>query len=158
MVYTLGITPIKNGAGTSQDRVVLYDSSADTRIPVVALPEGDITSSHWRYAAVAGGIVSSTAEIELGAATPGKRYYITDLVIFADPLGAAADLIFLDGTGGAAPILARVRLQTAGLPNGLVVPLRTPLKGSINTPLKAAMSAVVTGGVYVNGSGFLVAA
>lgn len=156
MVYALDTTPIKNGLGNSQDRVVLFDSGANTRIPLVALPEGDIKANQWRYPAAAGGISNTTTAVLIAAAAGvGLRNYIMALQISADPLTNATEFVIRDGAGGT--VLWRMKIGTAGLPL-MPIPLLIPLKGTANTLLEAAtLTASGAGAVFVNAQGLVAA-
>lgn len=156
MVYVIDTTPIKNGAGVSQDRAVLYDSGANTRIPIIASPEGDIKSNHWSYPAAAGGILNTTTAVIIKtAAGAGLRNYLTALQINAEALTNATELAIRDGAGGT--VLWRMKIGTAGLP---LAPIRfpIPLKGTANTLLEVVtLTASGAGAVFVNAQGFFAA-
>lgn len=107
----------------------------------------------WQYAAGAGGIASSTADVVLKAATPGARNYISSLSICHDTLGAVTECMVKDGS----TVIWRGKLQTAAIDigNGAgSVTFNPPLRGSVNTALNFALGTSTTGGVFVNAQGY----
>lgn len=157
MVYVLDKTSIKDGGGVSQDRTVLFDSGIAQRIPLVALPEGDIKSNQWSYPAAAGGILNTTTAVAIKAAAgAGLRNYITAIQINAEALTNATELAIRDGAGGT--VLWRMKIGTAGLLGGRDIVFPTPLKGTANTLLEVVtLTASGAGAVYVNAQGFAAA-
>ncbi len=157
MVYVLDKASIKDGAGLAQDRVVLFDSGASLRIPVVALPEGDIKSNQWSYPAAASGILNTTTAVQIKAAAgAGLRNYITALQIDAEALTNATELAIRDGAGGT--VLWRMKIGMAGLLDWRNIVFPTPLKGTANTLLEAVtLTASGGGAVYINAQGFVAA-
>lgn len=155
MVMVKDTVTVLDGQSTpaTYQATVWRDTTTDELATAVRELPGDIDASWWSYVAPAGGIDNTTSEFTLAPAVAGLRNYLTDLIITADTLGAVTDLVIRDGTGGAAPVLIRIRLQAFQLP-GLIVPLRTPLKGSVNTPLNILTETAVSGDVYVNAVGF----
>lgn len=110
-----------------------------------------LSSTFWAYAAAAGGIVSSTADVALKAASgAGVRNFLASLTIQHDTLSAVTEFVIKDG----AAIIYRGKLQTAANETGFTIPLPVPLRGTANTALNFALLSSVTGGVFVNGQGY----
>lgn len=113
-----------------------------------------LTSTYWTYAAAAGGIVSSTADVVLKtAAGANVRNYLGSLMLSHDLLGAATEFVIKDG----ATIIFRGKLQTAAtdMSNGSgPIKFDPPLRGTANTALNFALLTSTTGGVFVNAQGF----
>lgn len=107
----------------------------------------------WSYAAGASGIVNTTTAVTIAAAGTGsERNYLRTLTIDTDALGAATELVVRDGAAGT--VLWRGKLQTSAL-QGRTITFDPPLRGTANTLMEVAtLTASVTGGVYVNASGF----
>lgn len=114
------------------------------------------SASTWSYAAATGGIVNTTTAVTIKAAAgAGVRNYLKTLMVNHDTLGAATEIAIRDGAGGA--VLWRGKLQTAAtdISGGAgVLAFDPPLKGTANTLLEVVTLTAVTGGVYVNASGF----
>lgn len=115
---------------------------------------------NWQYAAVSPGIVSSTAGVTVApaAASPiagqsGFRNYMQSVQINHDLLSAVSELVIRDGAGGT--VLWRTKLQTAAVEAGQPIYFDPPLRGSTNTLMEVALSASVTGGVFVNAQGYV---
>ena len=109
------------------------------------------SATFWQYAAVAGGIVNSTADVAIKAAAgAGVRNYLSSLIVPHDALGAASEYVVKDG----AVVIFRGKLQTA-LSEGSVIPFNPPLRPTANTALNFALVALtVTGGTFVNAQGY----
>jgi len=135
---------VLNGAGT-WDR-----QRGDANGSVV---QAGLSSTFWNYAAAASGIVNTTTAVTLKAAAGASvRNYLKTLTIAHDTLGAATELAIRDGAAGT--VLFRTKLQTA-LQSDVVLTFDPPLKGSANTLMEVVtLTASVTGGVYVNATGF----
>lgn len=104
----------------------------------------------WAYAAAAGGIVSSIADVVLKAAAgAGIRNVIESLDIDHDLLSAVTEFVVKDG----AAVIYRGKLQTPAVQNGGTIVFPRPLRGTANTALNFALLSSVTGGVYVNAAG-----
>lgn len=115
-----------------------------------------LSSTFWNYAAAASGIVNTVTAVTIKtAAGAAVRNYLKSLTIETDVLGAATELVVRDGAAG--PVLWRGKLQTAALP-GRTVTFDPPLRGTANTLVEVAtLTATVTGGVYVNATGWTAA-
>ncbi len=113
-----------------------------------------LSSTFWQYAAASGGIVSSTADVAIKAAAGASvRNYLCTLDISHDTLSAASEIVVKDG----ATVVWRGRLQTAAadISAGAGKLVFTPcLRGTANTAMNVAMITSVTGGVYVNATGY----
>lgn len=114
-------------------------------------------SSTWNYAAASGGIVNSTAGVTIKAAAgAGLRNYLGTLTLNHDALGAATELVIRDGAAGT--VLWRSKLQTAAADIALgsgSITFNPPLKSSANTLLEVACITAVTGGIFVNATGWI---
>lgn len=116
----------------------------------VVVPDA-IPELTWNYAALTGGIVSSVADVVLKAASgAGIRNYLRSIVIDHDVLGAATEFVIKDG----ATVIYRGKLQTPVQEGGGDYRFDPPLKSSANAALNFALITSVTGGVFVNASGF----
>lgn len=103
----------------------------------------------WVYAGVAGGIVSSTADVVLKAAAgAGIRNVIEQLAIGHNALGAATEYVIKDG----ATVIFRGMLQTPAAETEIITFPR-PLRSTANAALNFALITSVTGGVVVNAAG-----
>lgn len=113
-----------------------------------------ISSTFWNYAAVSGGIVSSTADVAIKAAAGASvRNYLCTLDISHDLLSAATEIVAKDG----ATVIWRARLQTPAIDIGGgagKITFSPCLRGTANTALNVALITSVTGGVYVNATGY----
>jgi hypothetical protein len=134
-------------------------AAAASSTPVVLATEDNnavlgVTAADWTYAAAASGIVNTTTAVTFKtAAGAGLRNYITGIQITADALGAATELAIRDGAAGA--VLWRIKINTAGLLQGIDIEFKTPLRGTANTLLEVVtLTASVTGAVYFNAQGF----
>lgn len=117
----------------------------------VVIP-GAIPELTWSYAADASGIVNTTTAVTIKAAAgAGVRNYLRSLTIDHDALGAAIEFAVWDGAGGT--VLWRSKLQTTAV-EGTLVTFDPPLRGSANTLLEVVTLTAVTGGVYINATGF----
>lgn len=114
-----------------------------------------LSSTFWNYAAAASGIVNTTTAVTIKAAAGASvRNYLKTLTISHDALGAATEIAIRDGAAGT--VLWRGRLQTAATDSasGSVIQFDPPLKGTANTLMEVVTLTAVTGGVYVNATGF----
>lgn len=115
----------------------------------------DFASSEndWQFATATGGIVNTTTAVTIKAAGAASiRNYITGLTIASDALGAATELVIRDGAAGT--VIYRTKLQTASMGTISIV-FPTPLRGTAATLMEvAALTATITGGVYVNVQGY----
>lgn len=113
--------------------------------------QSSLSSASWSFASAASGIVSSTADVVLKtSAGAGVRNYLKTLTVTHDTLSAATEIVIKDG----ATIIWRGKLQTAATDFQTSITFDPPLKGTANTALNVALLTSVTGGVYVNASGF----
>lgn len=113
-----------------------------------------LSATFWQYAAVSGGIVSSTADVAVKAAAGASvRNFVCTLDITHATLSAASEIVVKDG----ATVLWRGLLQTTATDSGAGAGklIFSPcLRGTANTAVNVAMITSVTGGVYVNVSGY----
>lgn len=111
-----------------------------------------IPEAEWTYAAGSNGIANTTTAVTMvAAAGSGIRNYLTCLHIAHDTLGAATEIVIRDGAAGT--VIWRSKLQTAASENIKVV-FPSPLRSTANTLMEVATISAVTGGVFVNASGF----
>jgi hypothetical protein len=116
------------------------------------LENGELPVGTWKYAAAAGGIVSSTAGVTIATApAAGVSNYIKSLQIGTDTLGAATELVIRDGAAGT--VIWRIKLQTQALPAD-TINFDPPIKGTAATLLEIAALTSVTGGIFVNAQGY----
>lgn len=113
-----------------------------------------LSSAYWNYAAAASGIVNTTTAVTIKAAAgAGVRNYLCTLNVGHDALGAASELAVRDGAAGT--VLFRMKLQTAASEGASEINFTPCLKGTANTLLEVVtLTATVSGGTYVNASGF----
>lgn len=110
-----------------------------------------LSSTFWSYAAAAGGIVSSTADVVLKAASgAGVRNFLKTLNISHDVLVSATEIVVKDGS----TVIWRGKLQTTANEGLSEINFDPPLKGTANTALNVALLTSTTGGVFVNATGF----
>lgn len=140
-------------------RGYVYDSAANSwqrqrgdvngTVVAPALP-----GNFWSYAAAASGIVNTTTAVTIKAAAGASvRNYVCSISLSHDALGAATEFAIRDGAAGT--VLFRSKMQTAASENNSVVTFSPCLKGTANTLVEVVtLTASVTGGVYVNASGF----
>jgi len=128
------------------------DAQFDNRGCFIPSATGNNTL-YWSYAAAASGIVNTTTAVTIKAAAGASvRNYLKTLTIETDTLGAATELVVRDGAAGT--VLWRGKLQTA-TQAGRTISFDPPLRGTPNTLMEVAtLTATVTGGVYVNASGY----
>jgi len=138
--YAQGVVILTSGGAVAGDANGLTVQSAPT-------------ASTWQYAAETGGITNTTTAVTIKAAAgAGVRNYLKSLNISHDTLGAATELAIRDGAGGA--VLWRGKLQTPANP-ALGLTFDPPLKGTANTLMEVVtLTASVTGGVFVNATGY----
>ena len=109
------------------------------------------SSTFWTYTPPTGGLLNTTTAVTvLGAQGAGVRAYVTGGECMAEALGAATELVLLDG---ATPIF-RMKIGTNGW-NPVNFAFTTPLRGTANTALTMqTLTASVTGAVYCNWEGY----
>ena len=112
-----------------------------------------LSSAYWSFASAASGIVNTTTAVTIKAASgAGVRNYLCTVTIDHDLLGAATEFAVRDGAAGT--VLARFKLPTTAK-EGSLYTFSPCLKGTANTQMEVVtLTATVSGGVYVNGSGF----
>lgn len=132
--------------GTSWDRM-----RGDTNAIAV---QPALSANFWNYAATAGGIVNTTTAVTIKAAAGASvRNYLCTLTVGHDTLGAATELAVRDGAAGA--VLYRGKLQTTANEGGNDITFTPCLRGTANTLMEVVtLTATVTGGAYVNASGY----
>ncbi len=130
------------------ERPVLLDASGNLKAVVVP-------PTPWQYAAATSGIASTTTAVTIKAAAgSGIRNYITSLSIAHDTLGAVTEFAIRDGAGGT--VIFRTKLQTTAKEDTIIT-FPSPLFSTANTLLEVVTLTSVTGGVFVNASGFTAA-
>lgn len=119
-----------------------------------AVTQPALSSTFWNYAAVSGGIVSSTADVAVKAAGGASvRNYVCTIDISHALLSAASEVVLKDG----ATTIWRGLVQTAATDVGGgagKVTFAPCLRGTANTAVNFAMITSATGGVYVNLTGY----
>jgi len=116
------------------------------------LENGELPISTWRYAAAAGGIVSSTTGVTIVAAPSATAAnYVRSIQIATDNLGAATEFVIRDGAGGT--VLWRCRLLGNTLATN-TINLDPALKGSAGNLIEVAAITAVAGGIYINAQGY----
>jgi hypothetical protein len=113
-----------------------------------------LSATFWGYAAASGGIVSSTADVAVKAAGGASvRNYVCSIDISHAALSAASEIVIKDG----ATVIWRAILQTPATDIGGgagKLPITPCLRGTANTAVNVALITSVTGGVYVNLTGY----
>ena len=129
-------------------KVVVSGAQADANGQVV---QPALSSTFWAYAAASGGIVNTTtAVVAKTAAGAGVRNYVLSAQCGHDALGAAPEMVILDG----ATVVWRQKLQT-GAQEAIDINFNPPLRGTANTAVSIqTLTATVTGGVYCNLQGY----
>lgn len=140
----LGFNLVFNG--TSFDRM-----RGDTNGTVM---QPALSATFWQYAAASGGIVSSTADVAVKAAAGASvRNYVCTIDISHDVLSAVSEIVIKDNV----TVIWRGKLQTAAadIAGGAGKLTFNPcLRGSANVAVNVAMITSVTGGVFVNLTGY----
>lgn len=145
------------GAATAANQSTLngYVDGLEGQLAGVLTVQQVGNTSLWRYAAASGGIVNTTTAVTLKSA-PGAStcVMLQTLTLSHDALGGATEVAVRDGAAGT--VVWRGRMQTTALEDA---PIRfdPPLKGTANTLMELATLTAVTGGVYVNATGYSVA-
>ncbi len=115
-----------------------------------------LAANFWSYPAASGGIVNTTTAVTIKtAAGASVRNYLCTLTLNHDTLGAATEVAVRDGAAGT--VLWRGKLQTTAtdIATGAgSIQLSPCLKGTANTLMEFVTLTAVTGGVFVNASGF----
>jgi hypothetical protein len=112
-----------------------------------------IPENHWTYAAAASGIVNTTTAVTIkAAAAAGIRNYLKTLTIGHDALGGVTELAIRDGAAGT--VIWRGKLQTTAKEDTAIY-FDPPLKGTAATLMEVVTLTAVTGGVYVNATGYI---
>lgn len=150
-----GVTNARNGIYVYSRPELFNGSTHDRQRGDVngAVVQSGLSSTFWNYAAAASGIVSSTADVAIKAAAGASvRNYLKTLTIGHDTLSAVTEIVVKDGS----TVLWRGKLQTGAVDtaSASVIQFDPPLKGTANTALNVALLSSVTGGVYVNATGF----
>lgn len=147
---TGGFNPLATAAvvfnGTTWDRM-----RGDTNGLAV---QPALSANFWNYAAASGGITNTTTAVTIKAAAGASvRNYMCTLTVGHDTLGAATELAVRDGAAGT--VLYRGKLQTTANEGGNDITFTPCLRGTANTLMEVVtLTATVTGGVYVNASGY----
>lgn len=140
-----GVVPLACGSGSSNCVPVPGDSNGTVAQPA-------LSSAFWSYAPPVGGITnSSTAVVVRNAAGAGVRNYVLSMQCTATALGAATELVVLDG----ATVVWRTQIGTAGTPSVADISFNPPLRGTANTAVSIqTVTASVTGSVHCNLQGY----
>lgn len=138
--------------GNLKVNVSAYDPTLGDINGLINQPNA-LAINRWNYAGIAGGIVSSAAEFTIAnAAGVGLRNYVSSFNIGHDLLSAAVEFVIRDGSAGT--ILYRAKLQANANEDSRYVPIN-PIRGTANTAVIGQILVAVTGGVYINSSGFI---
>jgi len=148
--------PVRIGGrvNTTLDTTLIQGDACDAFMTTagqqVQKPYGT-AENDWQYAAAAGGITNSTADVAIKTAGAANiRNYITSITIMSEALATATELVIKEG----ANIIFRTKIPLAGLPL-THVEFPTPLKGAAATQLNVALlTASATGAVYFNAQGY----
>jgi len=149
-------SPIRIGGrvNTTLDTTLIQGDACDAFMTTagqqVQKPFGT-AENDWQYAAAAGGITNSTADVAIKTAGAANiRNYITSITIMSEALTTATELVIKEG----ATVIFRTKIPLAGLPL-THVEFPTPLKGAAATQLNVALlTASATGAVYFNAQGY----
>jgi len=151
----VAIRRANDGSGMVVADVQTTDGKAEKLGAILSanlLENGELPTGSWKYAGIAGGIVSSTAGVTIApAAATGISNYIKSIQLGHDTLGAATELVIRDGAVGT--VIWRMKLQTQALPAD-TINLDPPIKGTAATLLEIAALTSVTGGIFVNAQGY----
>lgn len=125
---------------------IFCTSAGQTVVKAYGTAEND-----WQYAAAAGGITNSTADVAIKTAGAASvRNYITSISIMSEALATATELVIKEG----ATVIFRTKIPLAGQPL-THIQFPTPLKGAAATQLNVALlTASATGAVYFNAQGY----
>jgi hypothetical protein len=149
-------SPVRIGGrvNTTLDTTLIQGDACDAFMTTagqqVQKPFGT-AENDWQYAAAAGGITNSTADVAIKTAGAANiRNYITSITIMSEALTTATELVIKEG----ATVIFRTKIPLAGLPL-THVEFPTPLKGAAATQLNVALlTASATGAVYFNAQGY----
>ena len=148
-------SPIRVGGrvNTTLDTTLVQGDACDAFMTTagqqVQKPYGT-AENDWQYAAAAGGITASTADVAIKAAGAASiRNYITSITIASEPLVSATELVIKEG----ATVIWRTKIPTTGM--ALThIEFPTPLKGAAATALNVATLTSNVGAVYFNAQGY----
>lgn len=148
-------SPIRVGGrvNTTLDTTLVQGDACDAFMTTagqqVQKPYGT-AENDWQYAAAAGGITASTADVVIKTAGAASiRNYITSITIASEPLVAATELVIKEG----ATVIWRTKIPTTGM--ALThIEFPTPLKGAAATALNVATLTSNVGAVYFNAQGY----
>ncbi|CAB4213319.1 hypothetical protein UFOVP1451_10 [uncultured Caudovirales phage] len=149
-------SPVRFGGrvNTTLDTTLVQGDACDAFMTTagqhVVKPYGT-AENDWQYAAAAGGITNSTADVAIKAAGAASiRNYITSISIMSEALATATELVIKEG----ASVIFRTKIPLAGQPLAHIR-FPTPLKGAAATQLNVALlTASATGAVYFNAQGY----
>ena len=162
---TIGASAPADNLGTGQlglyttARAMVYDGTQFVRMRGdtngISVQSGQ-SATFWNYPAASGGIVNTTTAVTLKtAAGAGVRNYLKSMQVSHDLLGAATEIAVRDGASGT--VLWRGKLQTPAADAALgagTITFDPPLKGTANTLMEFVVLTAVTGGVFVNATGY----
>lgn len=149
--------PTPSGSRVNGVVPLACNSSGTNCAPVAGDANGQVvqpaaSSTFWAYTPPTGVITNSaTAVVVRNAAGSGIRNYVLSMQCTATALGAATELVILDG----ATVVWRTQIGTAGLPNVADINFNPPLRGTANTSVSIqTLTASVTGSVHCNLQGY----
>lgn len=117
-----------------------------------AVVQSGLSATFWGHAGATAGIVNTTTAVTIKtAAGASVRNYLKTLTIDHDTLGAGTELAIRDGAAGT--VLWRGKLLVTAK-EGTAIHFDPPLKGTANTLMEIVTLTAVTGGVFVNATGF----
>lgn len=119
-----------------------------------AVVQPALSSTFWKYAAAASGIVNTTTAVTAKAAAGASvRNYVMSMQCSHDTLGAVTEFAIRDGAAGT--IMYRGKLNTTATDmTGNTINFEPPLQGTANTLVEIVTLTAVTGGVYCNLQGY----
>jgi hypothetical protein len=148
-------SPVRVGGrvNTTLDTTLIQGDACDAFMTTagqqVQKPFGT-AENDWQYAAVAGGITASTADVVIKTAGAASiRNYITSISITSEPLVTATEIVIKEG----ATVIWRHKIPTTGMPL-THIEFPTPLKGAAATALNVAVLTSNVGAVYFNAQGY----
>lgn len=147
--------PVRIGGrvNTTLETTLIQGDASDVFITTagqIAQKPYGTAENDWQYAAAAGGITASTADVAIKAAGAASiRNYITSVSIASEPLVAATELVIKEG----ATVIWRTKIPTTGMVL-THIEFPTPLKGAAATALNVATLTSNVGAVYFNAQGY----
>lgn len=156
LILSLALSLALTTPALAQEAVQIVSPSGAAAAPVDAnglVVQPSLGANIWSYAGVAGGIVSSTADVTVKAAgAAGVRNYVCTLDVSHDLLSAVTEIVVKDGS----TVLWRGKLQTPAMDiagGAGKLTFMPCLRGTAATAVNVALTVSVTGGVFINVTG-----